>query len=39
MIRAIEVATSQGGWKQIFYWGATVNSEERIFKKIPKFTK
>ena len=28
----------QGGRKQIFYGGATVNSELRIFKKFPKFT-
>ena len=29
----------QGGRKQIFYGGATVNSEKQIFKKFPKFTK
>ena len=33
------VASTQGGRKQIFYGGVTVNSEKRIFKKFPKFTK
>ena len=37
--KSLRGEANQGGRKQIFYGGATVNSEKQILKKFPKFTK
>ena len=37
--KSLRGEANQGGRKQIFYGGATVNSKKWIFKKFPKFTK
>ena len=37
--KSLRGEANQGGRKQIFYGGDTVNSEKQILKKFPKFTK